>query len=417
MASRAIDMRANGNARAPAVFLVAGEVSGDQNAALLADAIRRLAPGVRLMGAGGAAMSSAGVDVQVHTADLHFMGVPSVRAVISMISAYLRVLSIISKLRPDVVVFIDNESTNLFLANRLHRKGIPIVFFFPPQVWFWGRWRIPRIARIARRVISAFAEEASFYHAAGADTVCVGHPLRDSVRLEENPAEAIRSIGLDPSRPIAGLMPGSRRPEVAGLLQVMLDTARILKARDESLQFALPLASESFRDEVERAAKASGLRDLAIYRPRSYAVLSQAQVLLQCSGTASLEAALLGIPSVVAYRSSRLVHFVARRMMYVRYISITNLLLHEMVQPEFFNKNLDAEHLAEAVWPLLKDPERRRAIKVRLAAVRDLLGPAGVSARAAKAVLDLLPINSAFEDSEQPAPETRAFEKAQAVSK
>jgi len=382
------------NGRRPTICFVAADVSGDQNAARLAVAIRERVPDVRLLGAGGAAMREAGVEVVVETTDLSFIGVlGSLRLVRQLVGRFRRAQRIIAAAHPDLVVLVDAETVNLPAAMWFRRKRVPVVFFFPPQVWFWGRWRLPTIVPLARRVLSAFRDEAELFSAAGADTVWVGHPLRDVTHVTEDPKAALRSIGLDPSRPLIALMPGSRCNEIRALASPMLGAARLLQQRDPTLQFALPLASEALRDEVERTVRESGVRDVAIYHhPESYAVLSQARLVLQCSGTATLEAALLGLPAVIVYRCHPVEYVVARHLLLaVPYIGMPNILLGEMVQPEFFHKNVDAEHLAAEAWSLLTDPRRRGAIQSRLATLRDLLGPPGVVPRAAEAVLDLLP--------------------------
>jgi lipid-A-disaccharide synthase len=240
-------------------------------------------------------------------------------------------------------------------------------------------------------VLSAFRDEAELYRKAGADTVWTGHPLRDSVRVDEDPAVALGAVGLDPERPLIALMPGSRRNEIETLCPPILAAARLLQTRRPELQFALPLASEPLRAEIERQLRQSGLRDVAVYHPTSYAVLSRAEVVLQCSGTATLETALLGIPSVIAYRCIPLEYFFARLIMRVRFIGMPNILLGEMVQPEFFHRNVDAAHLADEAWSLLTDRVRRERIRSRLATLPDLLGPPGALPRAGAAVLELVP--------------------------
>jgi len=372
------------------LYLVAGDVSGDQNCGRLAAAIRRQAPTVRLLGAGGAAMREAGVRVGVETTHLSIVGIPGPRLVTTTYQRYRAVMNEIDATRPDAVVLVDNEWTNLVLAMLLRRRRIPVVFFFPPQVWLWGRWRLPTIVPLGRRVLSAFRPEAELYRAAGADTVWIGHPLRDVVRVTEDPATALRDIGLDPERPVVGLMPGSRVNEVRALVVPMLTAARELRERNPRLQFALPLASEGLRAEILPAVAAAGV-DVAVYRPRSYAVLSRARVVLQCSGTATLEVGLLGIPAVIAYRCTRLEYAIATRFIDVPYIGMPNILLGDMVQPELFHRHVDAPHLAAEAWSLLHDETRRRAIQTRLAALRDLLGPPGAFARAAESVLEILP--------------------------
>ena len=128
-----------------------------------------------------------------------------------------------------------------------------MVFFFPPQVWLWGRWRLPLVVPLAARVLSAFREEAEIYRAAGANSLWVGHPLSDAVRVNEDPAAALRKIGLAPDRPLVVLMPGSRIQEIRDLCEPILGAARLLQNRDPALQFAIPLASEDLRPPLENA--------------------------------------------------------------------------------------------------------------------------------------------------------------------
>jgi lipid-A-disaccharide synthase len=374
----------------------------------LAVALRQLAPNMRLIGAGGGAMREAGVEVVFDTTDHSIVGLPDSFSIIpSLLKVYRSLRKMVESNPPDLVVLIDNESMNMLFARWLHRRAIPVVFFFPPQIWFWGRWRLRLIVPIARRILSAFRQEAELYSAAGTDTVWVGHPLRDVVEVNENPAASMRKIGLDPGRPMVALMPGSRQQEIRSLAGPILGAARMLQERDPRLQFALPLAGESLRADVEARVRESGVRNIAVYRPTSYAVLSQAQVVLQCSGTATLEAALLGIPSVIVYRCLPVAYMVGKRLMRVKYIGMVNILLDDMVQPEFFQKNVDARHLADEVWSLLSDQVRRRAIQTRLAALPALLGPPGVLMRAAQSVAELLPNAKLHAARFRPQPEGR----------
>lgn len=380
-----------GPRRRPAICILAGDVSGDQNGGRLARALLRLDPEVELIGAGGQAMRDAGVDVAVDTTDYSFVGVlASIPFLPRLLAQYRRAKRMIAARRPDVVVLIDSEAAAVRMARWLRRRRIPVVFFFPPQVWFWGRWRLRYLVPLARRVLSAFSEEAEIYRDGGADVRWVGHPLLDVVTPNPDRAAALRDGGLDPARPIVGLMPGSRRQEIRMLARPIFEAARELARRDPTLQFAVPLASESLRRDLELAVASAGLPSARIYRPTSYAVLSQARVVIQGSGTGTLETALLGIPSVIAYRCIPLEYFVARYLlMRVPFIGMVNILLGEMVQPEFFNKHVDAKHLADEAWSLLTDDARRRRIQQRLTALPALLGKPGVMERAAAAVLEL----------------------------
>jgi len=374
------------------ICLVAGDVSGDQNGGRLARAMLDLDPAIRLMGVGGPAMKRAGVEVAVDSTGVSTIGPPdSVRAVRSVYRVWRGARALLANTHPALAVLIDAETLNLMLARWLRAHGVPVVFFFPPQVWLWGRWRLPVVVPLATRVLSAFREEAEIYKKAGADSLWVGHPLRDAVRVNEDAAAELKRVGLDPNRPLVALMPGSRVQEIRDLCGPMLGAARLLARRNPALQFAIPLAGEELRAPLEDAVRRSGVSSTMIYSPDSYAVLSRAKVVLQCSGTATVEVGLLGIPSVIAYRCRPLYYLVGRRLMNVKFIGMVNILLDELVQPEFFQKNVDATHLADEVWSLLTNETRRRHIQTRLAHLPEVLGPAGVMRRAARCVMDLLP--------------------------
>lgn len=378
--------------KGPTVCLVAADVSGDHLAANLAHELRHRVPDIRLIGAGGPAMADAGVDVPVRLTQLSFTGVLDAlhlsRELVRSVRAAQR---LVLQERPDLVVLVDAEVLSLPFSMWLRRRGIPAAFYFPPQTWLWGRWRMPFVVPLARRVLSAFRDEAELYRQAGADTVWTGHPLADVVQVREDAQAALAALGIDASRPLVVLMPGSRHSEIQRLGPPILGAAQRLQARDPRLQFALPLASDALRAAVERVSAAHPVRDLVVYRPTSYAVLSQARTVIQSSGTATLETALLGIPSVITYRLRPIEYAFARAFMHVDYIGMVNILLGEMVQPELFQTHVDAAHLADAAWTLLTDDVRRRAIIRRLNEIRTILGAPGAVERAAGALIELLP--------------------------
>lgn len=388
----AIPPRLDG-AHPPTVWLGTCEVSGDRHAAHLARVLREQWPGIRLFGIGGRAMQAAGVDVRLHTTELGFTGLADGARIAGEVArGFRRAQRLVLADRPDLFVLIDSEFVTTPFALWLRRHRVPAAFFFPPQVWLWGRWRMPAVRPLARRFVSAFADEAALYRASGADTVFAGHPLRDLVRVDEDPAAALRAAGLDPERPVVALMPGSRRAEVASLLGPMLGAARLLQQREPRLQFAVPLAEEHLRPAIAAGVGASGVRDIAVYPHESYAILSRARAVLQCSGTATLEAGLLGVPAVIVYRARPVEYVLGRYLLVnVRYLGMVNILLDDAVQPELMQGAVTAERLADEAWSLLTDEPRRRAIARRLAELPDRLGPPGAFARASEALLSLLP--------------------------
>jgi lipid-A-disaccharide synthase len=378
---------------AATILIAAGEPSGDQNGAGLARALSAAAPGVRLVGVGGPAMRSAGVDLLLDVTHLTFTGLPSsIAHVREILARYRHVQRIVATNPPDLAVLIDSEVVNLPFARWLRAQGLPVAFFFPPPLW-WRKWRLRATIPPADRLLCAFRGEAEFYRMAGCDAVWVGHPVRDQLRVDADADEKLGSLGIDPHRPLVVVMPGSRLNEIAALAPAFLGAARILRQRDPQLQFAIPLANEWLREPIEAAVAASGLGYVTIYPSSSYGVLSRARAVIQCSGTATLESALFGIPSVVAYRMRPMEYLVCLLGWYLLirspYISLPNILLAESVQPEFVQR-LDPQRLAEETWSLLTDAGRRRAIQSRLARLGEMLGPCGAFERAASAVVECL---------------------------
>jgi lipid-A-disaccharide synthase len=383
--------------KSPTIYLITADVSGDQNGARLAEALRRQMPRVRLLGIGGQAMRRAGVQVAIESGEASMVGPPdSLRSIRSLRRLWKGIRRLLVDNPPDAAVLIDNETFNLLIARRLRRLGVPTVFFFPPQVWFWGRWRMRWILSLAPRLLCAFKQEAEIYKAAGADATWIGHPLRDVVRVDNRPSAALRRLKLDPRNPLVVLMPGSRRQELRTNCRTIFAAAEILQAREPRLQFAIPLASDSLREQLETEVRRSKLTGYAIFTSNTYSVLSSARTVIQCSGTATLETALLGIPSIILYQCSSLRIAVARRAMHVKFIGMVNILLEEMVQPEFFEARIDPKRLADEAWSLLWDEDRRDAIKKRLMALPEVLGAPGALERAAASVLALLrePVDS-----------------------
>ncbi|MBZ5585518.1 MAG: hypothetical protein LAQ30_25635 [Acidobacteriia bacterium] len=196
------------------ILIVAGEVSGDRQGAFLARAILGLDPGVKLYGAGGDEMSQAGVDLRLRTSNLGSVGVQeSLPYLWSLRRAFRRMKDLVKSERPDVAVLIDNETFSMALARTLKQQNIPVIFYFPPQVSLWGRWRTRQVVRVAGLIVAPFQAEVEAYRKAGARVVCGGHPLLDIVKPALDPTLAFTRVGLDPLRPTAALLPGSRVEE------------------------------------------------------------------------------------------------------------------------------------------------------------------------------------------------------------
>ncbi len=378
---------------APAIMLSAGEVSGDLHGATLCRALTDLHPGVRLLGMGGARMAAAGMEVIADPTSQAVVGTSeALGRVPALYRAYRGLVKRLRDERPRALVVIDFPEFNLRLARQARRAGVPVLYFIPPQVWAWRRGRIRQIARHVSRVLAVLPFERELYEGAGVPVEFVGHPLLDVLPLDLGRDEARRRLGLDPSEVVVGLLPGSRREEVARLLPAMLTAARRLASAGAARRFVLGLAPTVDRDAVALLLTQIGDAEaprVDVLEGRTYEVMAGADVNLIASGTATLEAALLGVPMVVCYRVSRLTEVVVRLLVRVPWAALPNIVAGRAIVPEILQDEVSGERLADEALRLLDDPLAATAQRAAFKDLRARLGESGVARRAADAVLQV----------------------------
>ena len=373
---------------APVIMLSAGEASGDLHGGTLCRALRELDPGLRLVGMGGPRMAAAGMELVADPTAGAVVGMSeAVGRIPGLYRAYRALVRRLVAERPRALVLIDFPEFNLRLARRARRAGVPVVYFIPPQLWAWRRGRIRQMARRVSRVLAVFPFEAALYAKARVPVDFVGHPLLDVLPLDLSREEARRRLALDLGPSVVGLLPGSRREEVARLLPAMLQGAERLAAADGRRRFVLALAPSVERAEVERLlAAAPGVR-VEVVEGLTHEVMAGSDVVLIASGTATLEAALLGAPMVVCYRVSRLTEAVARMLARVPWISLPNIAAGRRIVPEILQAQVTGPRLAAEALRLLEDAAAATAQRAGFKDLRAGLGEPGVGRRAARAVL------------------------------
>jgi lipid-A-disaccharide synthase len=322
-------------------------------------------------------MAAAGVDVLANTNPAGTVGISeAVRAVPTLARAALALSSHVRHQRPDAAVLIGNDVFNLLVARRLRRLGVATSWWFPPQVWVW-RTVAGVFARSVDTVLSVFPEESRVYRDARPDLHVdfVGHYLADEL-APRTPAEiagARRSLDLPLDRPVIGLLPGSRGHELAHMLDVFLDAAMWLSTRSPSPCFVLPLSDLAHRPRIDAALAARSGLDVRVVTGGP-AAMRASDVLLLSSGTATLEATLLNVPMVVAYRVAWLSNTVINSCIRLgliasRTVALPNLLSGTRLVPEVLQEQLTAARLANELARLLDDPTAARAMTVQLNAV------------------------------------------------
>ncbi len=381
------------------LMFVAGEESGDAHAASLVGALRERAPGARFefFGSTGARMREAGVESVVREDDLAITGLAEIaRALPRFWAAYRALKHAALERRPDAVVLVDWPDFNLALARALRRQGLRVIYYISPQLWAWRSYRVRQVRRDVDLLLAILPFEREWYAGRGVSHVeFVGHPFAGAVAPRYGREEFCARHGLDPARPVVTLLPGSRRKEFERILPVMLDAAaRVSRRARPDAQFVVALASRRSPEEVDAVTKSRGggsgmPQTLRVIEGETREALAASDAAAVCSGTATLEAALLGTPLVVVYKESALNWHTLGRLIEVEHYGLVNLIAGERVAPELMQDDFTGESLARELLVLL-EPGRNADVRARLRSAVARLGEGGASRRAADAVLRAL---------------------------
>ncbi len=376
--------------RSKKILMVAGEVSGDLHGAYLMEAILHIDPEVQFFGIGGERLERMGMKLLYHSQSLSVVGITEVLLKIRSIMKALRGLKqSLDQERPDLVILIDFPDFNLRLAKIAHRKGIPILYYISPQVWAWRPKRVKLIAQWVKKMVVLFPFEVPFYEAAGVDVEWVGHPLLDIVKPTLSKEIAFQRFGLDPKQRTIALLPGSRMHEVKRLLPPLLASAQLLQKESPDLQFIIPLAPGILQGTLSPWMRNISV-PLKVVEGWTYDVMNISELLITASGTATLEAAILGKPMVIVYKVSLFSYWVGRALIQVDHIGLVNLVAGKEIAPELIQNEVNSQRVAEEALRILRDPILRRRMTESMTGVRQSLGEPGAAQRAAGIVTSML---------------------------
>jgi len=351
-------------------------------------AMRRADPRLRFVGVGGERMRAAGVHLEYHIRQMSLVGLTEIVRHLPFIRQALRRLdALLEEHRPALVILIDYPGLHMRLGRLVSRRGIPILYYIPPQVWAWGRGRLKQLRAIGPTIAAVLPFERAFYAGSGLEVTFVGHPLIGEVRPQTTRGRFLRRAGLDPNRPVIGLLPGSRISELRRHLPVLETATAQLRKKSPRVQFMVAAAPDMPQEAYQSLCTSQAV---VLVMGATYDVMAHADCLAVASGTATLEAAMLGTPMVVFYRVSEITYWVGRTVMKVPWLGLVNNLLGREAVPELLQHACTGESLAQALGNLLRRPAVRRRQQADLAAAVAMLGRPGAARRVARLARDLM---------------------------
>lgn len=369
---------------APTILLSAGEASSDMYAARLARDLRERI-GARIFGMGGPRMAEAGVEL---IADYHEVAVVGIAEVLhkipSVVSVQNRLAREAVRRKAALAILVDSPGTHLGVARRLKPKKIPVGYFIGPQIWAWRAGRVRIVRRRVKKMVVIFPFEEKIYRDAGVPVEFVGHPLVDIVKASLSREQFAAKHGLDPARPIVTLLPGSRKNEIArNYPAVAQSCANLLRSGGKAAESQFVLAAaHGLGPELFEPHEPPGLNIHRI-EDRAYDALEATDCAIVASGTATIEAALIGTPMVVVYRVSPLSAFLARPLIRTQFFAMPNVIAGKQVVPELIQSDFTAEAVRDAAKHLIESSDAQSEMRARLAEVSSRLGPGGAIERAA----------------------------------
>ena len=373
------------------IYLLAGEASGDLHGANLVRALGQLRPTWQYRAFGGAQLAAAGASISVDNRTTDYFGfVEVVRHLPSILGLFKRIKADILAHRPAALVCIDYPGFNLRMARWAHAQGIPVVYYILPQVWAWKPGRLAQLRDYVGLRLPILPFEVEFYRSRRVSTTFPGHPLLDALApVLATPNTLPAELGL-PEGGYLAVLPGSRKNEVARMLPVLLEAARPLLDR-----YPAVIAQAPQRQAADFAPILAQLglsaQQVRLVQHRTYDVVRGARAALVCSGTATLETALLGTPQLLGYRVNALSYRIARALIKgIDYIGLPNLILGRMAVREYIQAACTPQALRTELEALVDDGARREAQLADYAALRAALGGPGASERAAEAIVRFL---------------------------
>ncbi len=381
------------------IMIVAGEASGDLHAAKLVNAIVEADPdrNYRFFGSAGSNMRAAGVEATVRADEMSIVGLLEIaRALPMFLKARKALLVAAAERKPDAVILVDFPDFNLKLARSLKKLGLRVIYYISPQVWAWRKYRLSVIRDHVDLLLTILPFEKDWFLEQGVSNVeYVGSPLAREVSASRTKEEFCLMYALDPLKPVIAFLPGSRQKEIARIFPVMIDAAVEIWRSRPDIQFAVAAASLASREQITAAIEGKSgvdreaLRSIPVLVDETYNLLNASDAAAVTSGTATMEAGIIGTPLVIVYKTSGINYRLLEPLISVEHYGLINLIAGERVAAELIQDEFTRKTLAGEII-LLLDPAENLRHREKLKSATEKLGHGGASKRAAELIIALI---------------------------
>jgi lipid-A-disaccharide synthase len=377
----------------PKVGIVAGEASGDLIGSHLIRALKKHRPDIEFIGIAGPKMQGEGARSLFPIERLSVRGyVEVLRHLPGLLKIRSELAQFFIKTKPDLFIGIDAPDFNFGLERKLKRKGIPTIHYVSPSIWAWRKGRMGKIKRAVSHMLALFPFEPAIYEKANVPVTYVGHPLADILPMEPDKQGARESLKIKDDKLVIAMLPGSRQSEVKQLADLYVKTAQLIAQEHPDVQFLVPLITRETRAIFEQAMYANQAYEtpIQILFGHAHMAMEAADAVIVASGTATLEAALLKRPMVITYRMPRLSWWILKRMNYLPYVGLPNILAGRFVVPELLQHDAIPEKLAETTLRMVSDKTLMQEITAEFTRIHETLRQ-NTEEKAAEAILAYMP--------------------------
>ncbi|MBN2713816.1 MAG: lipid-A-disaccharide synthase [Planctomycetes bacterium] len=372
------------------IYISTGEVSGEQHASRLIAKTSELSASVSFTGMGGDIVRAAGVETIIDTTGRSVMGFAEVvRHLPFFKRAMDTAVDYVADTKPDAVVLVDYPGFHLRLARALKKKApdVPVIYYIAPKVWAWNESRVEKIRNSVDKLLCIFPFEEKYFEERGVNAEYVGNPTMETLPYDLSKEAMLTQLSVASCNRLVSIFPGSRKRELEKLLPPLVESARRLNDFCD-LEFAIAVAPGISRAEMERICEIPDW--IRLVEGQSQELIAASDLILAKSGTTTLEAALLGVPMVVVYKTSWLSAAIAKRLVRIPNISLPNIVAERKIVPELLQEDANPDKICSEASMLLAIPERYHRAKASLDELRDKFGMEAASTRTARAVLDYI---------------------------